>query len=534
MPPGRHDSYPVITLWSCLCHSAAVPFDWMTALDFKQAATNLKHEEYGDWHVDPWGWPEIQYLTTKGNDALREFCSSDTVNEVSLLDVPKESWGTRPAVVLTPIDRLVYQALVDSLSVDITGDLTPNAFGWRLPATDPKKGQYSHNNFQWELYRSHLESNAAVKPVTLKTDIVSCFASMSIDAVQAELDLRTPSNHISKRLLALLGQFGQTRSRSGLPQRSTASALIANMIMSRLDDVLEHHSSAIPVMKHGGVQYHSFARWMDDMWLFVDDAGQARRAQVELQRSAEEIGLYLNAAKTDVLEGFDALQEVDIIEHSAVDAALSKARPDHGPLQELIERIIDSPEKTGRTSIRFAALRMASSGNRHRAQELAEQAKRMPHAADALAPLFKRVFLLESLEEWFLEYVEGDWAGFEWTISHYLRMFGAEDSRPTDKLVDYMARLVENPSTSLPLLAAASQRLSVLRPATARTVMRAAARTANSAHVMRILSLAALNAGETKRTVNGWIRQHDSNRVIAEMLTARNAKVIPVVQSYRA
>ncbi|MGH3670094.1 MAG: reverse transcriptase domain-containing protein [Pseudonocardiaceae bacterium] len=277
-------------------------FDWFNALDFKQALANLHYEFPGDWHRDPWGWPELEFLLAGGGDALRDFCNADSASEPALLDVPKENWGTRPAIVLNPVDRLTYQALVDRLSVEIAGNLTPNAFGWRLPAISPRRGNYSHNSRQWELYRNHLSLLAGIYPVALKTDIVSCFASMPLETIQDEVDGRTPSNHVSRRLLTLLAGFNATPHRSGLPQRSTASAVIANMILIALDDVLEHHARPLPDMLKRGVQYHSFARWMDDMWLFGDDPGQARRTQVELQRAAQTVGLNLNAAKTEVLE----------------------------------------------------------------------------------------------------------------------------------------------------------------------------------------------------------------------------------------
>ncbi|MBO4239798.1 reverse transcriptase domain-containing protein [Pseudonocardia alni] len=508
-------------------------FDWLAALDIKQARRNLIFESHGDWHRDPWGWPELNYLIDKGFANIVDFCRSEVINEIALLDVPKESWGTRPAVVLAPVDRLAYQALTDSLSLDIAGDLSVNAYGWRLPAKEPKKGHYSHNNRQWDLYLGNLMSHAVAHPVALRTDIVSCFASMSINVVQAELDERTPSNFISKRLLSLLGSFDRFRDRSGLPQRSIASALIANMIMMTLDDVLEHYSSASPILQGETAQYHSFARWMDDMWLFVDDPGKARRAQIELQKAAESVGLYLNAAKTEVLEEGQAVSEVQSIEHSAVDGALNRPlNPDAGPLHELIDSILDAPEKTGRTSIKFAALRMTAHDENYRALELAEAAKRMPHAADALAPLFKEVFTAESLEEWFLDYVRSDWAGFEWTIAQYVRMFG-KDFTPSDELIEYLADLVENPATSLPLLAAAAQRLSEWRPATAKTVIRAASRVTTNAHAVRVLSLAALNAGEPRRTVRPWITAHDANRAIAELLSERSFRALPVSETFR-
>ena len=68
-------------------------------------------------------------------------------------DVPKENWGSRPAVVLDLMDRLVYQALVDRVSVRLIGGLDPNVYGWRLPALNLKIGVYSHNKRQWEVSR---------------------------------------------------------------------------------------------------------------------------------------------------------------------------------------------------------------------------------------------------------------------------------------------------------------------------------------------------------------------------------------------
>jgi hypothetical protein len=63
-----------------------VAVDWHTALDFGQAAANLRSESYGDWHDDPWGWPEVDFLVKKGHETLRDFCAGDGVNGLSDLD----------------------------------------------------------------------------------------------------------------------------------------------------------------------------------------------------------------------------------------------------------------------------------------------------------------------------------------------------------------------------------------------------------------------------------------------------------------
>src|ERR671918_1635821 len=155
--------------------------DWAMALDLERAVGNLRTEMPGDWHQDPWGWPELGYLLKKEPSLAYQHCGARGAQQAALLDVPKENWGTRPAVILDIADRLVYQALVDKVSLDLIGDLSPNAFGWRLPAVAPKAGTYSHNNKQWDGYTGHFKRLGSWYTVALRTDLVSFFASIPID-----------------------------------------------------------------------------------------------------------------------------------------------------------------------------------------------------------------------------------------------------------------------------------------------------------------------------------------------------------------
>jgi len=206
--------------------------------------------------------------------------------------------------------------------------------------------------------------------------------------------------------------------------------------------------------------------------------------------------------------------------------------PDHTPLEELIDQIIESPEKTSSTTIKFAALRMREHNSLHRIQELLEASRRMPHATNAFFSLFRDAFESDGLQDWFLDYAKSDWAGFQWSISYYARMFG-RSTRPRRELLEYFAVLVENPSTSLPLLAVAVQRLVEWNPSTARAVIRAAVRKTSNSHAIRILALAALNAKEPGKAVKAWLEPHDSNRATLEMLAAQRYKQIPVLGAFR-
>lgn len=509
--------------------------NWERALDVKKAVANVRSEFVGDWHLDPWGWPELDFISLSAPEMLAEHLRSTGVFRAALIDVPKENWGVRPAVVLNILDRLTYQALVDRLSVDLIGELSPSVYGWRLPPGSTERGEYSHNNIQWDAYRDHLSVATTFFESGLRTDLVSCFASMPVDQVLGAISERVPQGHISKRLFTFLEGMSRMPERSGLPQRSLASAVIANMYLSPIDDLLAHHSREIPTLglrglKRRAPRRRSWTRWMDDVWLFGVNSADLRCAQVELQDVARSIGMHINSAKTEVLEGNDLLETALEIEHSAVDSALDSEK-DAKPLEELIDRLLDDPPRASRTSVKFAALRMQKHGSAYRIQDIARLAPQMPHVADALTPLFKARFDPGDLQDWFLDYVTGGWASIQWSVAQYLHLFPSE-SRPRKVIRDYVAERVADADTSMTLLAASSQRLCAWDAQEARAVFGQVARRIENPHSRRVIALAALAAEERRITVRRWLRQDDDNRVTLEMLEGRNFAVPKVSTVY--
>lgn len=491
--------------------------DWLGALDLKQAVENIRVEVPGDWYQDPWGWPELGFFLDKKPGFVVENLNASGVRAVAQLDVPKENWGTRPAVIMDIADRICYQALADHLSVKLIGSMSPDVYGWRLPAINPSPGIYSHNNHQWDGYRSHLSLLADLYSVGLKSDLVSCFASMPSPLVQEAIQDRCPHNNITRRLCDMIENFSTIPNRSGLMQRSIASAVIANMYLAPLDDVLTHHSRPLMTLFGHKVLHRSFTRWMDDIWLFGNDEGEARQAQMDLQAAAQSIGLNLNYAKTDVLTGSEVAKQAKEIEHSAVDDALDGDEPNFGPLEALVDRIIEKPEKSGRTSIKFAATRMRKHSSHYRIQELFGAAQRMPHAADSWSRLFKDIFDTNSLQDWYLEYVNSNWATHEWSVAHYGRLFPSEN-KPRKPLRDYFEKSIRDANTGLALLAVAAQRMSEWDPDEARDAYREGYRRSATPHARRVLALAALKSGENRTTVKRWLSADAENAPTLAML----------------
>lgn len=95
--------------------------NWAEIVDVNQAAKNCFLDMAGDWHRDPWGWAELRWVAKERPQLAYERLGKHGVKAPGLLDVPKENFVLRPAVVLDVLDRLCYQALVDRESGGCSG-----------------------------------------------------------------------------------------------------------------------------------------------------------------------------------------------------------------------------------------------------------------------------------------------------------------------------------------------------------------------------------------------------------------------------
>jgi len=367
---------------------------WSEVLDLERAFFNVHSDFYGDWYRDPWGWPEIKWLSEKRPDLVVDRLDNQRFGQVSLLDVPKENFGTRPAVILDPVDRLAYQALVDCISVKLIGGLSDSAFGWRLNRSDPKPGKYHSNGEEQKRYRRHIEMfGGHWQMAGLKTDVVSFFANIDVPALVERVYQEAGSGAVPKSLEAMLLNWDSNASRTGIPQRASASSVLANFYLMPLDDAVLRE---LPHFKPPGkdvfrtlgehmavLDRGSTSRWMDDVWIFGRDASSLRKTQYDIESILRELGLDMNIAKTDVLEGDDLHSEILRFEHSAVDGALMGDPKDVGPLEDLVRELVNDPEHRSRSSFKFALRRLRDHDVYEQIDDLVGIAARAPHAADA-------------------------------------------------------------------------------------------------------------------------------------------------------
>lgn len=146
-----------------------MPTDWKPTWHPNRAVGNLRQEMTADWYRDPWRWPEYEFLLNGNLNWLTDRANATGVKRVIKIDVPKENFGIRPAVVIELLDRVLYQCLVDTVSEKLIGDLAPWAHGWRLKRSKPIAGLYSSGEREWKRYRGHLKFGATFRDCGLKS-----------------------------------------------------------------------------------------------------------------------------------------------------------------------------------------------------------------------------------------------------------------------------------------------------------------------------------------------------------------------------
>jgi hypothetical protein len=504
--------------------------DWNKALNLDLALKNLRQDFIGDWYRDPWGWPEINYVEARATDLVGLRAEALGVRRVANIDVPKENFGMRPAIVMEPLDRLLYQALTDRLSKRLIGDLPNWVFGWRLRRKDPSAGVMARNDFEWAVQSSRLSLYVQVFDYGFKTDIVSCFASMPVELVSEEIERRAGHSPTAVRLTDMLRGWEAAPGRRGLPQRSAASAVLGNMYLSVVDEVIdEYNASMLSKKKFAGLKSAS-TRWMDDIWVFGKDEGRLRRLQVDLQHAARDANLELNSAKTALLEGPDLAEEALRVNQSSIEDALIGDKPDLEPLEALIDQIIEFPESTDRTLIHFAMVRMRSFKAAGRLADLVDVAPRMPHGSDHLARAFRAFGLWKDLDDWYVEHLNSDWGSFDWSSAQLCTMFPSSSSQ-SQKVVDALMAVLDR-RPQLPMQAVALQRLIKWAPESLRDFIRSRADQWDHPLERRLLGLTSAALREPRRRTRALLGAYEENGLTLKAVADRDFKPLPVVSDF--
>ncbi len=500
----------------------------MLGLDIVAGAKIVKTEQFGDWYRDPWGWPETTHefaetltfedlgVSKRGNRYVYE-----ATPDFHLFDVPKSFIGVRPAVIQDVRSRLAYTAAADGLAARLHADLPEWVYGWRY-----RDGIYGRTN-EWKLYQEN-QADVHRQDFAAQTDITSFFASIDVDRLIDRITDNVGAANVSTDIVRkVLATHNLLHGRSGIPQRSSASAFLAHTALRQVDDLLGS------LMQSG--ELTAARRWMDDI-SFEGPESAMYGALLQLQQSCRQEGLEINALKTMLISGEQSAQRLHEEAQGLIRLPVTTTRVtndyedfemtfvDRGALQEAEEDVLSSPSRAPRSKVGIVLKSLVRYDEYSRITDWMSAAKYLPHAADKLSRYLAAGnrslwgFGL-NLAEWFTELQLSGWPHVEWVQAQHALAVPSED---VDEAMRAILESWLSESSNLQKVAVAVQRIAAAHPVRYRALVAARMDSVHDPLLTRLLALGLLMAAQPKDGVRQALRRHPSNALTLKYLEARD------------
>ncbi|WP_020521659.1 RNA-directed DNA polymerase [Catelliglobosispora koreensis] len=503
-----------------------------------QAGCNIALDEmYGDWYRDPWAWVEFQWLSGNASKFDLKDLLKKADGEYSLAvppgfhltEVPKNRLGVRPAVIQDPLTRVLYATAVGSNLTKLHESLPDWVYGWR--AREGVKNRAAKNRLEWANYLEGIPAKVGSLS-GLQIDISSFFASVRAEVLTDTVFQRIGNTAAAGIIQDVLRQHDALVTRSGLPQRSFASAALAHVYLRPVDDALVSALSA-------GVVWAT--RWMDDISLMGAEE-RLYQAYLEIQDRIRQLGLEPNAAKTKLTTAaqlvtdlkHEGLKEVPIPKRVRWESSGAPTTvEDIGALERLEEAVLADPGPHTRTWLRATLTSLVQREMYGSWEKWLQAAKQIPHAADALGR-YLRAFAEYApedetyekcwgdLADWFGEYSASPWCSLDWVAAQYALIF------PTNRITGPVEEVLTNwlaESSDAQKVAIAAQRLGASRPGDCRDILRARVDRVADPVLLRIMGISLLEAGADRTTVRAILKRDRRNAVVLAMFEDTSWKV---------
>lgn len=506
-------------------------------LDLAEAAKLLDSERYGDWYRDPWGWPELRPefvetlteadLPIEKNGTKYRFAHSPKLHA---FEVPKSFFGQRPAVMLDAISRLAYAAAVVPFAKSLEAGTPAWVFGWRF-----RNGTLARGTDEWQAYRaSHSTMRHSLHAG--ETDITSFFASVDHERLLMKLKARKMSGLSLDVVETVIRSHASLHYRSGIPQRSSASALLAQIVLSDVDEVIQSQ------INDGRIA--AARRWMDDI-SFEGSFEDVYGLILEIQKELRTVGLEINASKTKVhlsSARADALEDQwrDLIEvteetyESDEYPGLSYTYISQEDLSNAEHRSLQRPSETERTTLGLVLRSLRSYEDFDRVEDWMDVARMVPHGADHLSRYLRdavshKRLSVSRINAWFEQEHASDWPHTEWVAAQHAIAIadGIADNR-TQRILGDWVRTTDNAQK----LAVATQRMANFDPIGLRRSVLKRVDSCADPMLLRIFVLALLSVGYDSTNLDAILSRDPHNALLLKFLRDRNWKGLTPVGDF--
>jgi hypothetical protein len=194
----------------------------------------------------------------------------------SFVSVPKPGFTSRPAAVLTLVDRVMYEAVVEPLRTKLAKYL--------LDADIVMWPREQYGDKHWRRFESApVDSNV---PYIVQADVSGFYDSIDHQQLNDDLVKATGETELALSLCAFLSRVMGTK--RGLPQGLRASDTLATTFLQPVDATLVRAGFAY--WRHG-----------DDVRIGAENYSRAREAIAVFESALRERGLLINASKCAIL-----------------------------------------------------------------------------------------------------------------------------------------------------------------------------------------------------------------------------------------
>jgi retron-type reverse transcriptase len=262
--------------------------------------------------------PHYNAIFTRAGEELWDFVRTSLRSgkyepELPLtVNVPKGRGFSRPGSILQPVDRFVYQALID-LSAEQLEELIDRKRSFSHVLSPDEGAMFEPAQECWDTLQASVYEMASEEGYILKADIANYFERLPQHHLINLMDASGIETGVVKLLEDMLSAF-QERDSFGIIQGTYPSDLLGNFYLTELDSYCE-------------LQDIPSARYVDDFYLHFADLYEAKNGLVELQEHLRKEGLHLNEFKSRIHQASQLIYEETIVDN-LFEAAKDEVRED--------------------------------------------------------------------------------------------------------------------------------------------------------------------------------------------------------------
>lgn len=212
------------------------------------------------------------------------------------LDVPKKSMLSRPGSILLPLDRLLYQVLIDLIAQKVEDNIDrEHVFSNVYKDT---VDMFENQGDSYNKFKDCIQKNAELYNFCLQMDITSYFDSINQHFLINLIFSLGIKQSVVRLLENCLLSWSQMNS-YGIIQGLSSSDLLGNFNLTNLDYFFK-------------IKEFEYCRYVDDIYVFHDNELELKKLLIEVCNKLRKQGLFLNENKTQLNEsGYILFQETE-------------------------------------------------------------------------------------------------------------------------------------------------------------------------------------------------------------------------------